>query len=53
MGIDVYKRQYLDDATMAGLKEVTIIHGRGEGILRKGLQEDVYKRQLQEISLYW
>lgn len=31
--------KYLDDATMAGLKEVTIIHGRGEGILRKGLQE--------------
>ena len=31
--------KYLDDATMAGLKEVTIIHGMGEGILRKGLQE--------------
>ncbi len=31
--------KYLDDATMAGLKEVTIIHGRGEGILRRGLQE--------------
>lgn len=31
--------KYLDDATMAGLKEVTVIHGRGEGILKKGLQE--------------
>lgn len=31
--------KYLDDATMAGLKEVTIIHGRGEGILKKGLQD--------------
>ncbi len=29
--------KYLDDAYIAGLKEVTIIHGRGEGILREGL----------------
>ncbi len=29
--------KYLDDAFMAGLKEVTIIHGRGAGILREGL----------------
>lgn len=31
--------KYLDDAYIAGLKEVTIIHGRGEGILREGLQK--------------
>lgn len=31
--------KYLDDAYMAGLKKVTVIHGRGEGILRQGLQE--------------
>ena len=31
--------KYLDDAYIAGLKEVTIIHGRGEGILREGLQD--------------
>lgn len=31
--------KYLDDATMAGLKEVTIIHGRGEGILKRGIQD--------------
>ena len=31
--------KYLDDAFMAGLKEVTVIHGRGEGILRTGLQQ--------------
>ena len=29
--------KYLDDAFMAGLERVTIIHGRGEGILREGL----------------
>ena len=31
--------KYLDDAYMAGLKEATIIHGRGEGILKRGIQD--------------
>ncbi len=31
--------KYLDDAFMAGLKEVTVIHGRGEGILRNGIAQ--------------
>ena len=39
--MDVEK--YIDDAFISGLKEVTVIHGRGEGILRKGIQ-DMLKR---------
>ena len=39
--MDVEK--YIDDAFISGLREVTVIHGRGEGILRKGIQ-DMLKR---------
>lgn len=39
--MDVEK--YIDDAFISGLKEVTVIHGRGEGILRKGIR-DMLKR---------
>lgn len=39
--MDVEK--YIDDAFISGLEEVTVIHGRGEGILRKGLH-DMFKR---------
>ncbi len=31
--------KHLDDASIAGLEEVTIIHGRGEGILKKGIHQ--------------
>lgn len=35
--------KYLDDAFVAGLKEVTIIHGKGTGVLRKAIT-DMLKR---------
>jgi len=31
--------KYLDDAIIAGLKEVSIIHGKGTGVLRSGIQK--------------
>lgn len=31
--------KYLDDAFMAGLKSIYIIHGKGNGILQKGIRE--------------
>ncbi len=33
--------QYLDQAKMAGLGEVSIIHGKGTGVLRAGIQQDL------------
>ena len=35
--------KYLDDAYVAGLKEVTIIHGKGTGILRQTIGEMLKK----------
>lgn len=31
--------KYMDDAYLAGLNEISIIHGKGTGALRKGVQE--------------
>jgi len=37
--------QYLDEAVLAGLNEVYIIHGKGTGILRSGIQQDLRKNK--------
>jgi DNA mismatch repair protein MutS2 len=37
--------KYLDDAVLAGLFEVTVVHGRGEGILKRGLNEFMKKHR--------
>ena len=41
--MDVEK--YIDDAFISGLGEVTIIHGRGEGILSKGIRASLRKNK--------
>lgn len=46
--MDVEK--YIDDAFISGLEEVTVIHGRGEGILRNGIR-DVLKSHKNVKSL--
>ncbi|VBB08771.1 dna mismatch repair protein muts core [Lucifera butyrica] len=43
--------KYLDDAVLAGLKEVIVIHGKGTGALRKGirsyLKEHPYVKEIR------
>ncbi|MBQ6583007.1 MAG: Smr/MutS family protein, partial [Mogibacterium sp.] len=41
--MDVTK--YLDDAFLAGMPSVTIVHGRGEGILREGIRKELKKNK--------
>ncbi len=41
--MDVEK--YLDDAFMAGLKSVSVIHGKGNGILQKGIRSYLKKNK--------
>lgn len=33
--------RYLDEAVLSGLHEVTIVHGKGSGILRSGIHQDL------------
>ena len=37
--------KYIDDAFLAGLNTVNIIHGRGSGILRKGLRAELRRNK--------
>ena len=38
--------KYLDDAFMTGLYQVRVIHGKGTGILRQAVQEQLAKHPL-------
>ena len=40
--------KYLDDVTIAGLKQVTIIHGKGTGALRRKVQDYLSKNHRVE-----
>ena len=42
--------KFLDDAVIAGLSQVLIIHGKGTGALRKGIQE--YLRHHRNVAGY-
>ena len=42
--------KYLDDAVLAGMSQVLIIHGKGTGALRKGIQEYL-KTHMNVLSL--
>jgi DNA mismatch repair protein MutS2 len=41
-------RRLVDDAALAGLAEVRIVHGRGTGVLRKAVREELASHPLVE-----
>ena len=41
---------YLDEAVMAGLNEVSIIHGKGTGVLRAGIRQELKKNRHVKAS---
>ena len=42
--------KFVDDAVLAGLPQVRIVHGKGEGVLRKITQD--YLRKNRDISRF-
>ncbi len=47
--------QYLDAAIMAGMGEVSIIHGKGTGVLRSGIQQELRRHphvKKQRLGIY-
>ena len=45
--LDILKR-YIDDAILLSIKEVSILHGKGDGILRNVLRE--YMQTVEEVE---
>jgi DNA mismatch repair protein MutS2 len=41
---------FIDDAVLAGLREVRVLHGKGEGVLRKVVREELKRRR--EVARY-
>lgn len=45
--------KYLDDAYLAHLKTVRIVHGKGTGALRKAVQNHLKKQKYGKILSSW
>jgi DNA mismatch repair protein MutS2 len=41
-------RRLVDEAALAGLREVRVVHGRGTGVLRKAVREELARHPLVE-----
>jgi DNA mismatch repair protein MutS2 len=41
-------RRLVDDAALAGLREVRVVHGRGTGVLRKAVRDELSAHPLVE-----
>jgi DNA mismatch repair protein MutS2 len=39
-------RRFVDDAALAGLGEVRVVHGRGTGVLRKAVRDELGRHPL-------